>query len=390
MLMRLYEYEAMDLFETIKIPVPRRGLAETVEGAIRMAETIGYPVVAKAQVLVGGRGLAGGIKTASNAKELQSITETLLASEIRGLPVRKILVMEKVEIIKEFYLGITVDGYSGRPVIVASLEGGIHIEETARSAIEKITSLRMDPFQSFSADQGRTLFEKFGLESNLLIAWTEVLVKLYHMFTRYEALLAEINPLVLLPDQSLLAVDAVVELDDSALSRITCPLPDRLERIENTIERRAREIGVTYVDLDGDIGLISSGAGLGMASIDLIGKKMKPANFLETGGGITEQLLYDCMGLILMKENLRGILINLYGGINPIHEGARGIARYITEHNVKIPIVAKALGNHQEETWEIFRSAGVHVVTEPSTEKAVEQLFERVRKEEALRIRESS
>jgi len=170
----------------------------------------------------------------------------------------------------------------------------------------------------------------------------------------------------------------VLEVDDSALSRIRHPLPDRVDRIENPLERRGREIGVTYVDLDGDIGLISSGAGLGMASMDIIGEKMRPANFLETGGGITADLLYKCMDLVMMKPGLRGMLINVYGGINPIHEGAKGVVRYIEEHNVKIPIVAKALGNRQEETWEIFRSGGVHVVTDPATERAVERLYELV------------
>jgi succinyl-CoA synthetase beta subunit len=151
-----------------------------------------------------------------------------------------------------------------------------------------------------------------------------------------------------------------------------------VERIEHPLERKGREIGVTYVDLDGDIGIISSGAGLGMASMDIIGKRMRPANFLETGGGITDELLYKCMELVMMKGDLRAVFINIYGGINPIHEGAKGVARYLKEHDVKIPIVAKALGNHQEETWEIFRSAGVHVITAAATEKAIDRLYELV------------
>ena len=212
------------------------------------------------------------------------------------------------------------------------------------------------------------------MDQSLLIAWANVIGQLYHVFSRFEALIVEINPLVVLSNGSLLAVDAVLEVDNSALSRIKHSLPDWVERIENPIERKAREIRVTYVDLDGNIGIISSGAGLGMASMDIIGEKMKPANFLETGGGITEEVLYKCMELIMMKADLRGILINIYGGINPIQEGAKGVARYVKEYGVKIPIVAKALGNHQEETWEIFKECGVHVVTDVSTEKAVEQL----------------
>lgn len=217
-----------------------------------------------------------------------------------------------------------------------------------------------------------------GLDQSLVAPWADIIGRLYHIATRYEALIAEINPLVVLSNGALMAVDAVLEIDDSALSRIRFPLPDRVDRIENPLERRGREIGVTYVDLDGDIGLISSGAGLGMASMDIIGQKMQPANFLETGGGITADLLYRCMELIMMKPDIRGIFINVYGGINPIHEGAKGVVRYIQEHDLKIPIVAKALGNRQEETWEIFKSAGVHVVTEAATEKAIDVLYKLV------------
>jgi succinyl-CoA synthetase beta subunit len=376
--MRLHEYEAMDIFEQNNIPVPRRGVASTMHDALHVAGEIGYPVMLKAQVLVGGRGLAGGIKIASSADELKDMAETLLASDIKGLPVLKLLVCEKVEIAKELYLGITIDGYSGKPVILVSTEGGMLIEETAKILPEKIASIHIDPSFAFYPYQARALLRRLGVQQGLISSWTDVMGQLYNVVMRYEALICEINPLAVRPNGGLIAVDAVLEVDDSAISRVRFPLPDRVDRIENPIERRGREIGVTYVDLDGDIGLISSGAGLGMASTDIIGEKMKPANFLETGGGITADLLYKCMELIMMKPGLRAIFINVYGGINPIHEGAKGVVRYIKEHNVKIPIVAKALGNRQEETWEIFRSAGVHVVTEAATEKAIERLYELV------------
>jgi succinyl-CoA synthetase beta subunit len=376
--MRLHEYEALDIFEENGIPVPRRGIAGTMHEALHVAGEIGYPVVLKAQVLVGGRGLAGGIRTASSPDELKEIAEELLGSDIKGLPVLKILVCEKVEIMKELYVGITVDGYSGKPIIVVSTEGGVLIEETAKTSPEKIASIHIDPSFGYYAYQARTLLRMLGLKQQLITAWTDVIGQLYNVATRYESLICEINPLVVLPNGGLMAVDAVLEVDDSALSRIRFPLPDRVDRIENPLERRGKGIGVTYVDLDGDIGIISSGAGLGMASMDIIGEKMKPANFLETGGGITADLLYRCMELIMMKPGLRAIFINVYGGINPIHEGAKGVVRYMQEHNVKIPIVAKALGNRQEETWEIFRSGGVHVVTEVATERAIDKLYELV------------
>ncbi len=374
--MRLHEYEALDIFEQNGIPVPRRGVASTMHEALHVAGEIGYPVMLKAQVLVGGRGLAGGIKTASSSDELKEVADSLFGSDIKGMPVLKVLVCEKVEIAKELYVSITVDGYSGKPIIVVSTEGGVLIEETAKSSPEKIASMHIDPSFGYYPYQARGLLRMLGLKQQLITSWTDVIGQLYNVATRYEALICEINPLAVLPNGGLVAVDAVLEVDDSAISRIRLPLPDRIDRIENPLERRGREIGVTYVDLDGDIGLISSGAGLGMASTDIIGEKMKPANFLETGGGITADLLYRCMELIMMKPGLRAIFINVYGGINPIHEGAKGVIRYMKEHNVKIPVVAKALGNKQEETWEIFRSAGVHVITEAATEKAIERLYE--------------
>lgn len=376
--MRLHEYEALDIFEQIGIPVPRRGVATTMHEALHVAGEIGYPVMLKAQVLVGGRGLAGGIKTASTPDELKDVADTLLTSEIKGLSVHRILVCEKAEIAKELYVGITVDGYSGKPIIVVSTEGGVLIEETARTSPEKIAAIHIEPSFGYYPYQARSLLRRLGLKQRLIAAWSDVIGQLYNVALRYEALIAEINPLVVLPNGGLLAVDAVLEIDDSALSRIRLPLPDRIDRIENPLERRGREIGVTYVDLDGDIGIISSGAGLGMASMDIISENMKPANFLETGGGITADLLYRCMDLIMMKPGLRAIFINVYGGINPIHEAAKGVVRYVQEHNLKIPIVAKALGNRQEETWEIFRSGGVHVVTEAATEKAVDKLYKLV------------
>ena len=376
--MRLHEYEGANIFESMGIPVPQRGVAETREDALRIAEQIGYPVILKAQVLVGGRGLAGGIKTASDAKEVDTQSNQLFSAEVKGFPVRQILVSKKAEISKEFYVGITIDGYSGTPVIVASTEGGVNIEETARTSPDKIASMKINFTSGFYPFHARSLLKKLGLSQRLLVSCADVLVKLYRVFAENEALIAEINPLAVLPNGNVLALDAVVEVDNSALTRIKTPLPQPLERVEHPLERKGKEIGVTYVDLDGDIGIIASGAGLGMASMDIIAQRLRPANFLETGGGITEGLLYECMKLVMMKKGLRAVFINIYGGINPIREGAKGIVRYIKEHKVSLPIVAKALGNHQEETWEILRSGGVHVVTETATEIAVDRLFELV------------
>lgn len=376
--MKLYEHEAADIFAHLGIPVPDRMTAVSPEEARSAAEKIGCPVVVKAQVLAGGRGLAGGVKTASTPEEAQAAAESILGSRIRGLTVEKVLISQKIEIAKELYLGITVDGDKGQPIVVTSSEGGVSIEEIAKTSPSKIASRNVDINRGLLAFEARKLLGGAGFPARQIPAAADVLVKLYQVFRRYNALIAEINPLAVRPDGSVTAVDTKLEIDDSALYRMDNRLPGNIERTGNPLEKKGREIGVTYVELDGDIGLISSGAGLGMATMDIIGRKLRPANFLETGGGITEDLLYRIMELMMMKPGLRAIFINLYGGINPIHEGAKGIVRYIREHNLSIPIMAKALGNRQEETWEILRSGGVHVVTETATEKAVEKLFELV------------
>ena len=374
--MRLHEYQAIDIFESFGISVPKRGIASNAEQATKIAQEIGFPVMLKAQVLVGGRGLAGGIREANGPEETEKIAEEMLGSLIKGLEIKEILVTQKIPVAQEMYMGITIDGFEGRAIVLVSKEGGVHIEEVAQTSPEKVATLFVDPFFGFHPYQARGLLKKIGLPPNFLGKVSSMLVQLYKVFCEYEGIICEINPFAVTDTGDVVALDAVLEVDNSALGRIKHPLPDPKERLENPLEKKGKEIGVTYLDLDGDIGIISSGAGLGMASMDIIGEKLKPANFLETGGGITEELLYKCMDLVTQKQGLRAILINVYGGINPIHEGAKGVVRFIKERNLKIPIVAKALGNRQEETWEILRSGGVHVVTETPTEKAVEKLYE--------------
>ena len=374
--MRLHEYEAADIFEQAGVRTANRRLVATPAEAIQAAEEIGFPVMVKAQVLVGGRGKAGGIAAAETADELKRLIDQLLGSEIKGLPVNKLLISEKVSIAQEIYLGITIDSYQGQPVIVASSKGGIDIEKAAAASPESIAKLHINPGELLYPYQARQVLQQIGLKDRQLLGCADILVRLYQAFTENDAIIAEINPLVIGPDGKLTAVDAVLEIDDSALNRLKNKPDPLADRINNPLEILGKKMGVTYVDLEGDIGLIASGAGLGMASMDIIGQRLTPANFLETGGGITEELMYQCMELLMMKVGIRALLINLYGGINPIHEGAKGIVRYVQEHNITLPIVAKALGNRQEETWEIFREGGIYVVTDTATEKAVDKLCE--------------
>jgi succinyl-CoA synthetase beta subunit len=374
--MNLYEHEAADIFSGFGIRLPERLLATTPDEAVAAAEQIGLPVVVKAQVLAGGRELAGGVKTVNTAEEVQTVAADLLGSRIQGTTVRSVMVARKVDFYRELYLGITVDGYNGRPLVMISTRGGMNIEEVARRNPADISSLRIDVDRGMFAFEARKLLKTAGFPARQIPACADTLVRLYQAFETYNAMLAEINPLVICTNESLMALDAKLEVDDASLFRTAKLIPKNHERDESHLEKLGREIGVTYVELDGDIGIISSGAGLGMATMDIIGQRLRPANFLETGGAITEDLLYKTMDLILTKKGLRAVFINLYGGINPIHEGAKGIVRYVKEHDVRIPIVAKALGNRQEETWDILRSGGVQVVTEVATEKAVEKLIE--------------
>jgi succinyl-CoA synthetase beta subunit len=371
--MRLHEFEGFDLFRQEGIPVPTYALAASPQEAQEKAQEIGLPVVVKAQVLAGGRWLAGGVKAAESLGEVAEVAQHIFSFPIRGLLVHRVMVIKKVETTREYYLGVTIDGYRGTPVVILSTAGGVSIEGVTRAHPELVTSRHVPAIEGLLPD-AQQMAREAGFHGEELVRVATILRSLYAVFCKYDALVAEINPLGRTPEGTYLALDSKVEVDDSSLYRHPELKIDLADRITNPLERKGREIGVTYVELDGDIGVIASGAGLGMATVDIISQRLSPANFLETGGAITDNLLYNVMDLVLQKKGVRAVFINVYGGINPIHEGAKGVVRYMQEHRVTIPVVAKALGNHQEETWEIFEKHGVHVVTDVSTEKGVEQL----------------
>jgi succinyl-CoA synthetase beta subunit len=372
--MKLYEFEGSDLFRREGIPVPDYSITASPREARQKAEEIGFPVVIKAQVLTGGRGLAGGVQVAESQDQVEKVARRILKSSIRGLPVQRVMVAKKVAVAQEFYLGVTIDGYSGTPVVIFSTAGGVSIEEMTKAHPELVVSRQVPIATGLRLSEAEKIVQETGLDGEESTTLASTLHTLYRIFRNYDALLVEINPLVRTPQGNYLSLDAKMEIDDSSLYRHP-ELQVSLEaRISNPLERKGSQIGVTYVELDGDIGIIASGAGLGMATMDIISQRYRPANFLETGGAITADLLYQVMELVLQKKGLKAVFINLYGGINPIHEGARGIIRYLQEHPTTIPIVAKALGNRQEETWQILKEGGVKVVTDVATEKGVEQL----------------
>ena len=373
--MRLQEYEAKQLFKKYGIPVPGGKAVFSSQEAVETARKIGLPVVIKAQVLVGGRGKAGGVKFARSLREVEKISSQMLKMNIKGYQVEGVLVEEKLNIEKELYLGVTIEGSAGKPVVIVSSEGGVDIEEIARNYPEKIFSLQVDVFRGLRSYQARDLVKKLGLRGEKLLKVSDILYNLSNLSGDYDALIAEINPLVITREERVFAADAVLQVDDSSLFRHPEFQTKAMERIPDELEREAKRMGITYVNLDGDIGLICSGAGLGMATLDMIGKQAKPANFLETGGGMTKELMASALRVVMKKKNIKAVFINIYGGINPIDEGAKGIVQVIKEDKIKIPIIAKALGNRQEETWDILEKGGVKVIKKSQTAKAVEELF---------------
>ncbi|RCW44385.1 succinate--CoA ligase subunit beta [Halanaerobium sp. MA284_MarDTE_T2] len=373
--MRLYEYEAKKIFYSNEIKIPKSKMVYSSKDAKKAVQEIGFPVVVKSQTLIGGRGKAGGIKIVDEIKDLEKTVEEILQLEIKGYKANGVLIEEKLNIKQELYCGITIDRTLGKAVIMISSEGGIDIETVANKDPDKIMKFMIDPTEEKFSYEFIEFVKKLDFSGKLLLKISNVVKKLFEIFNNYDCKIAEINPIVITDQNDVICADAVLEIDDSALFRH----PNFKKRKLNSMNEREKHFnkkGATYVRLDGNIGLICSGAGLGMATMDLINnyENMSPANFLETGGGITEDLVFDCMELIIEIPDIKGILLNLYGGINPIHEGAKGVARAIKKHNLKIPIVAKALGNRQEETWKILEKSGVVVVKNFETRKAVETL----------------
>ncbi len=376
--MRLHEHEAARIFQQAGVPFPPFVVAHTPEEAVTALERVELPVVIKAQVLVGSRGKHGGICTAETSDEVRKQAGVLLGSSVRGLPVESVMIARKVPIAREPYAGVTIDPTAGVITVLLGVSGGTEVEAAARETPGALFRQTVRPPNDLRGHQARGLAREAGFRGELMVRIADVLVSLFRVFRRTDALIVEINPLVVTPDEALWAVDAVLEVDDSALFRHPELPADPLARMDHPLERAARKIGVSYVDLDGDVGIICSGAGLGMATMDIVGQRLRPANFLETGGGITEDLMYKVTHLVLEKPGLRALLINLYGGINPIHEGAKGVVRALREVQASrrepIPVVAKALGNRQEETWATLSEGGVTVVTDITTEAAVDAL----------------
>lgn len=360
--MKLFEYEAKQFFRKHGIPTPRGGVAGTPEKAARVAEEIGGPVAVKSQLLVGGRGKAGGIRFADTPVEAADAARALLGTRIRDLEVRNVLVEEKLAIEDEIYAGVTVDRRSRSYVVLASSEGGINIEEVAARAPEKIVRHPVDPLSGLSEGEARSIAEGVGYEGRGAEGLGDVLFRLYKVAYEMDAELTEINPLAYVAG-GFMAADARLNVDDNALFRHP-ELGERSREAEGAEltprELEARELGLTYVELDGDIGIIGNGAGLTMATLDTVTLQGgRPANFLDLGGGASAESIARGVEFVLSDPRVRALFVNILGGITRCDETARGIVEARLETGAEMPIVVRLMGTNEEEGRRLLAEAGV-------------------------------
>ena len=357
--MNLHEYQAKELFRAAGIPVPSGEVAATAEAARAIADRLGYPVVVKAQVLIGGRGKAGGVKVVLGPDDLSREAARILGMEIRGLKVHRVLVTPSAEIAREYYAGIVLDRRNECPVLMVSPAGGIDIEEVARTAPEKI--LRV-PIDSRGLPQYRARGAARFLDSDPTIQKQigPILVRLVRVYLDQDASLAEINPLVVTPRDEVWALDAKVVLDDNALDRHPELAKLRDLSAEDPGEIEARDTGLSYVKLDGTIGCVVNGAGLAMATMDLVQLYGgKPANFLDIGGSSNPDKVIAAMDILTRDQRVRAVLFNIFGGITRCDDVARGLLTALDRMKVKPPIVIRLTGTNEKEARDILGQRGL-------------------------------
>ena len=356
--MKLHEYQSKRIFAEYGVPIPQGDVATTAEQARDIAKDLGGPVVIKSQVLVGGRGKAGGIKVAQDPNEAEARADQILGMDIKGLTVDKVLVDEAADIKEEIYLGIVVDRARQMPVIIASAEGGVEIEEVAKTNPDAIIRLPVDPQRGLADYQARNLAFDLGLRRAFINQFVGIVKGLYQAFINTDASLAEINPLVVTGQEKLLAVDGKIVLDDNALFRHPHLIELRDIQEEAPAEREARLAGLSYVKLDGEIGCMVNGAGLAMATMDITKHYGgEPANFLDIGGGAKADKVAAALRIILSDPKVKAVLFNIFGGITRCDEVAKGILEALKEVKTDVPMVARLVGTNEEEGRKILAEA---------------------------------
>ncbi len=358
--MKLHEFQAKRIFAQYGVPIPKGEVATSATQAREIAQRLGGPVVVKSQVLVGGRGKAGGIKLAQTPDETEAIADQILGMNIKNYTVKRVLVDEAADIQKEIYLGMIIDRVRRRVVMMASSEGGVEIEQVAEENPDAIKTVTIDPFLGLKSYQAIQIASQIGIPQEQFRSFTKIAYGLYQAFTASDAELAEINPLVVTRDGSLLAVDGKMVLDDNGLFRHSDLVEMRDADEEAPAETEARINGLSYVELDGEIGCMVNGAGLAMATMDIVKHYgSEPANFLDIGGGAKADKVAAALRIILSDPNVKAVLFNIFGGITRGDEVALGILQALDEVKTDVPMVVRLAGTNAKEGQAILAEANM-------------------------------
>jgi succinyl-CoA synthetase beta subunit len=356
----LFEYQGREYFARYNLPVPSGDVADTVDAALAAAEKAGYPVVIKAQVQVGGRGKAGGVKLADNAEEARLHASNILGMDIKGHVVHQLLVANAADIAEEYYASFTLDRGAKKHLLMLSAEGGVEIEQVAVENPDALIKLHIDPVTGISLETARQACVDAKLNPIAVDQAAEILVKLYHCFTAGDCDLAEINPMVLTPDGRVLCLDAKVSLDENAMFRHPEWEPWEATVVRDSRETLAHEKGLQYIGLDGSVGIIANGAGLAMSTLDVVNQVGgSAANFLDIGGGANADVMAGALEVINTDPNVKSILVNIFGGITRGEEVAKGIVEAMGRVALKAPIVIRLDGTNAEEGRKIIVDAGI-------------------------------
>ncbi len=379
--MNLYEFEGKTLLERSGILVPRGVVVSTIEEARETSARIGYPVVIKAQVLRGRRGKSGAIRFAEDEASLSREMVALLSTEVDGEKIDRLLIEEKIVKDREFYAGITLDPRQLQPLLIFSGEGGMDIENVSGHCPDRLLVRLLDPLKMPDPEELVDLARLAGLRDEEAFEVASILLKLVRVYFQFEAVTVEVNPLILSKGRVFYAADAKFDIDDSALGRLkeAAAFVRRGKRMD-PLEDEARAEGISFVGRPhGEIGLISGGAGLGMATMDMISVHGgRPANFLDLGGNATEEKTAAALRIVLKTEGVKGILINVFGGINNCEKMAKGILRVVDRIHPDPVIVVKMRGHSQKEGWGLLESRGIPIIKLGTTEEAVVLLIEKM------------
>jgi succinyl-CoA synthetase beta subunit len=388
--MKIHEYQAKELFKQYHIPIPEGDVAFSADAAKKIAEDIGrFPVVVKAQIHAGGRGKGGGVKLAGSVAEATTIAGDIIGMNLvthqtgpEGKTVKKVLVEQGLNIEKELYLSIIPDRTTGKIVVMASEAGGMDIEEVAAQTPEKIIKVYIDPLMTIQPYHTRQVAFGLNLSPATIKPFVSMLTNLYRLFVDYDCSLVEINPLVITAEETVVALDAKIDFDDNALYRHQDILAYRDLDEEDPLEVEASKFHLNYIKLDGNVGNMVNGAGLAMATMDIIKLAgAEPANFLDVGGGASAEMVENGFKIMLSDENVKGILINIFGGILRCDVLAQGVVKAAEKTGIAVPVVVRMEGTNVDEGRKILADSGLNLITASDMKDAAKKVAEFVRQD---------